>query len=302
VTQQLDALRETADVQSFGIYEPHFEFDTPEGYIAAVKTNREKQKQLVKNSGAAVCDTEWTVEGSRVKGRQMTQRQLKLMLRAFNGECDAAISKARFNNVVTLEERIGRSFSAINKLGKSNQCRVTETYRRLKMDELRLSYELAQKKEEEKQEQRQIRAQMREEEKARKEIEKAKKEAEKEELRFQQALDKARVELQSARDAKHESLKKKIHLLEEQFREAHDRKEKAIARARLTRSGHIYVISNLGSFGENIFKIGMTRRLEPLDRVKELGDASVPFPFDVHAMIYSDDAPILESKLHERFK
>ncbi len=140
---------------------------------------------------------------------------------------------------------------------------------------------------------------MREEEKARREIEKSKKEAEREEARFEAALVKARGELEKARDAKHDSLRKKIALLEEQFRTAHDKKERAIARGRLTKSGHVYVISNLGSFGEDVFKIGMTRRLEPLDRVKELGDASVPFPFDVHAMIFSEDAPSLESKLHD---
>ncbi|MEQ9074536.1 MAG: GIY-YIG nuclease family protein [Sandaracinaceae bacterium] len=74
-----------------------------------------------------------------------------------------------------------------------------------------------------------------------------------------------------------------------------------MARAQLTRSGHVYVISNLGSFGEGVYKIGMTRRLEPLIRVKELGDASVPFSFDVHAMIYSEDAPALERALHVEF-
>ena len=69
----------------------------------------------------------------------------------------------------------------------------------------------------------------------------------------------------------------------------------------LTRVGHVYIISNVGSFGENIYKIGMTRRLEPMDRDKELGDASVPFPFDVHALITTSDAPSLENALHKHF-
>ncbi|WP_407536855.1 GIY-YIG nuclease family protein (plasmid) [Cetobacterium somerae] len=93
----------------------------------------------------------------------------------------------------------------------------------------------------------------------------------------------------------------RIEELERQLEEAHKNKEKAISQAQLTKSGHVYIISNIGSFGENVYKIGMTRRLDPLDRVKELGDASVPFPFDVHAMIYSEDAPGLENKIHKEF-
>ncbi len=89
--------------------------------------------------------------------------------------------------------------------------------------------------------------------------------------------------------------------MEARLAEAHANKERAISRAQLTKSGHIYIISSIGSFGDQVFKIGMTRRLEPLDRVKELGDASVPFPFDVHAMIFSENAPEMESKLHRHF-
>jgi hypothetical protein len=143
---------------------------------------------------------------------------------------------------------------------------------------------------------------MREEERARKEIESAQKQAEKEEARYAAALEQARREYDTADSAAQEALRKKIELLEKQFEEAHDRKARAISRAQLTRSGHVYIISNIGSFGDQVFKIGMTRRLEPLDRVKELGDASVPFPFDVHAMIYSADAPTLETGLHKRFE
>ena len=74
-----------------------------------------------------------------------------------------------------------------------------------------------------------------------------------------------------------------------------------MSRAELTRSGHVYVVSNIGSFGENVYKIGLTRRLEPEDRIRELGDASVPFPFDIHAMVFSEDAPGLEQTLHREF-
>ena len=142
---------------------------------------------------------------------------------------------------------------------------------------------------------------MREEERAQRELEKAQKEAEDEERRFQKALDKAKQELQGPNNANSSVLLEQIQELERKLLEAQIKKERAIAQAQLTKVGHIYVISNVGSFGEDVYKIGMTRRLDPLDRVKELGDASVPFQFDIHAIIYSENAPQLEYELHKKF-
>ena len=171
----------------------------------------------------------------------------------------------------------------------------------MKIQELHLAHELEEKKQAEKEEQREIRAQMREEAQAEKELEKAQQAAEKEEVRYSDALEKARAEIAEAEGAKQAKLAEKIAELERRLEEAHANKERAISRAQMTRSGHVYVISNIGSFGEGTYKIGMTRRLDPVDRVKELGDASVPFPFDVHAMIFSHDAPGLENVLQRRF-
>jgi hypothetical protein len=142
---------------------------------------------------------------------------------------------------------------------------------------------------------------MREEEKAQKELERAQKEAEDEEARFKKALDKARKELGSASQNELYELNNQISSLERKLLEAQERKERAISMAQMTKVGHIYVISNIGSFGEDVVKIGMTRRLDPLDRVRELGDASVPFRFDIHAIIYSENAPQLENELHKKF-
>lgn len=301
LNRELESLREEVEIQSFGFYEREFDFDDSEAYKFAIRETKDEQKDLVRSDRAAVCTTEWRVGNNLREGQKMIKRTLKLMLRAFNGECDAAMAKVTFDNATRMEERVGKALDAINKLGEPQHCYITREYLQSKLRELELTYEHAVKKQEEKEEQRAIRAQMREEERARKEIEKVQQEAEKEEARYSKALDKARAEMASAADSKRNALLAKIELLERQFEEAHDRKAKAIARAQLTRSGHVYVISNLGSFGENIFKIGMTRRLEPLDRVKELGDASVPFSFDVHAMVYSEDAPSLESLLQRRF-
>ena len=142
---------------------------------------------------------------------------------------------------------------------------------------------------------------MREEEKAQRDFEKAQKEAEKEEKLIQQAMKKAQEEIAKASEEERAKYEAQLTELQEKLREAEEKNQRALSMAQQTKSGHVYVISNIGSFGENIYKIGMTRRLEPLDRVNELGDASVPFKFDVHAMIYSEDAPDLENQLHKTF-
>lgn len=160
---------------------------------------------------------------------------------------------------------------------------------------------ISRKKYQEQEEQRIIREQMREEEKALRELEKAKQDAEREERRYQEALEKARRDVESATGNAQQKLFSQIEELQKRLVEAEANKERAISQAQLTKSGHVYIISNIGSFGEDIYKIGMTRRLEPMDRVKELGNASVPFPFDVHAMIFCENAPELESRLHKRF-
>lgn len=284
-----------------GIYEPIFDLETSEEYKEKITDVVNKQKQLIKEGNACVCNTEWVVGNSRKQGEIMTRRYINLTLRAFNGECDSLISKVRWNNVKRFEERIKKAFNAINKLGKSNNTFLTDKYLKLKLDELHLVYELAHKKYQEKEEAREIRAQQREEERAQREFEKARKDAEIEEKRYQKALEKAKKDLGLVSGEKLDELNSQIAQLEQNLKEANEAKERAISRAQETKSGHVYIISNLGSFGENVYKIGMTRRLEPMDRVKELGDASVPFTFDLHAMIFSENAPELENLLHKEF-
>jgi len=285
-----------------GIYEPIFNYDSSEKYQNKLKEIVKKQKASVKAGTACICNTTWHVGNSRKQGEVMTRRYINLTLRAFNGECDSLIAKVKWNNVKRFEERIKKTFNAINKLGKSNDVYITDEYLDLKLDELHLAYELAHKKQEEKEEQRQIREEQREEERAQREFERAKKEAELEERRFQKALERAEKELGYVSGEELDNLNNQIRQLKENLRQAHEAKERAMSRAQQTKSGHVYIISNLGSFGENVYKIGMTRRLEPFDRVKELGDASVPFRFDLHAMIYSENAPELENLIQKEFK
>lgn len=285
----------------YGLYEPIFNYDTSEKYKVEITALRKLQKELIKNGKACICHTEWVVGNSKKQGEIMTRRYINLTLRAFNGECDSLISKVKWNNIERFEERINKAFNAINKLGKSNNTFITEDYLKIKIDELHLSYELEFKKQQEKEEQRAIREEQREEEKALREIEKARKEAEAEEKRYQKALEIAKKELGLVSGEELEKLNDQINQLEQSLKDANEAKERAISRAQETKSGHVYIISNIGSFGRDVYKIGMTRRLEPMDRVKELGDASVPFTFDLHALIFTENAPELENLLQKEF-
>lgn len=299
--KDISLYRNELEFIDFGLYEPIFDYATSDRYKEEIQLIRTKQKDFIKNGRACVCHTEWVVGNSKKQGEIMTRRYINLSLRAFNGECDSLINKVKWNNVERFEERINKSFNAINKLGKSNNTFLTDEYLQLKIDELHLVHEFELKIQQEKEEQRAIREEQREEEKAIREYEKARKEAEAEEKRFQKALERAQKELGLVSGEELEKLNSQIAELENSLKQANEAKERAISRAQETKSGHVYVISNIGSFGEGIYKIGMTRRLEPLDRVRELGDASVPFRFDLHALIFTENAPELENLLQKEF-
>jgi len=299
--KEISILEEDLDFISYGIYKPHFDFDTSDKYKEKITQVRNQQKEIIRAKAAAICHTEWEVSGSKTEGRKMTNRNIKLILRAFNNECDSSILKVKWNNVEKMEERIKKGYDALNKLGEPSHIEISGKYLQLKLDELHLAHEYQDKLYEEKEEQRRIREQMREEEKVRQEIERAQKKAEQDEKRYQKALEQAREEMGGVHGDELTKLNEQMKLLEDKLKEAQEMKERALSRAQLTKSGHVYVLSNIGSFGKKVYKIGLTRRFEPIDRVNELGDASVPFSFDVHALIYSDDAPELESKIHKIF-
>jgi len=298
---ELSIVEEDLEFTSYALYKPHYEFDTSDKFKTELEKIREQQKSLIQNKKAIVCHTEWRVGNSKTEGKKMTNQYMRLMLRAFNNECDAALLKVNWKNITKMEARIDKAFEAINKLGTVYNITIEPGYLKSKLNELYLAYEYQGKIQEEKEEQKQIREQMREEAIVLKEIEKAEAEAIEEEKRYEKALAQARELLKQAQGAELSKLENEIAQLQKQLEEAIDKKQRAKSRAQMTKSGHVYVISNIGSFGKDVLKIGMTRRLDPLDRVKELGDASVPFSFDIHAMIYSEDAPLLESELHASF-
>ncbi len=281
-----------------GVYEPHFEFTDSEEYKTAIALTRDAQKRMVTDKTAVVCNTHWVVEGSVAKGQTMTNRNIRLSLRAFNNECDAAIANIRWNNANAMEKRIINAQEQIDKLNASNQIFISTQYLRLKLRELYLSHEHREKAKAERDERAEAARLLRDEQKLIRDLEKAQEEEE----RYQRLLAKAQAEADSIVGPQLDAFTDQIQILERDLAAAHARVERAQAMAEKTRSGYVYIISNVGSFGEDVVKIGLTRRLDPADRVRELGDASVPFVFDTHAIIYSDDAPALEYALHNEFE
>lgn len=182
--QEFSVLDEESNLQSFGFYKPRYEFADSIRYQTELDAIRGRQKQMLKDKTAATCSIEWTVNGSKSEGKKQINQTLKLMLRAFNGECDAAIAKVRYNNVQVMEARIKKACETINGLAEVQSCRIAPNYLQLKLQELSLVHEYEEKLQAEKEEQRRIREQMREEEVALREIEKARQDAEKEEARY----------------------------------------------------------------------------------------------------------------------
>lgn len=258
-----------------------------------LKEAREKSKMLIKNGDASTCDYIENIRKTTAKN---------FVLDAFNGKVDTILSMIKKDNYGTLEQKIKDAYALVNNLGAAfRNARITPLYLDARLDELKWGVVVFELKQKEKEEQRRIKEQIREEEKARREYEKAMKDAAKEEEMIRKAMEKAKLAIEKANEEQKAKFEQQLAELQVKLAEAEAKNQRALSMAQQTRSGHVYIISNIGSFGENVFKIGMTRRLEPLDRVKELGDASVPFPFDVHAMIYSEDAPSLETALHRFF-
>jgi len=230
----------------------------------------------------------------------MVNNMQKLLLRAFNSECDEIIQKVKYSNYDASVKRINSSVSAISNLGVMMGISITAYYGNLKLDELNLAFEYQQMKQKEKEEQRELKAQMREEAKLQKELEMERKVVEKQQNHYLNALEKVNKQIIEQPD--NPELLERKKLLEENLSQTEQALKNLDYREANKRAGYVYIISNIGAFGENVYKIGMTRRLDPQERVDELGDASVPFKFDIHAMIFSDDAPSLENALHHAFE
>jgi len=289
-------------MESFALYKPTYAFTKADAYKKKLDKVRSQQKDMIKNNIAAFGSDQWTVNNSLSQGKKLVGDMKKLCLRSFNNECDAAVDEVKFNNFERCEARIEKSAEAVEKLGKMMGVRINPRFVQLKKDELRVALEYQIQKQREKDEQKELRAQQREEARVAKELEEARKEALKEQQHYQNAIDKINKQIDACKsETELEVLKEKLEDLTSKLDVITENIAQIDYRQANQKAGYVYVISNLGAFGENVYKIGMTRRLEPQERVDELGDASVPFNFDVHAMIFSDNAPALEAVLHQTF-
>ena len=289
--------------QDFSLYKPIYDFATSDEYKERLDKIRANQKIMIKNKTAVNYFDGWTVDGSKVKGRKMTNDNIKQILRCFNSECENVIDRVKFNNFDSMKARIQKAFDSLNSLNSTNRVQLTQAFLNLKLDELSLAYEYQRKKQDEKEEQKRIRAELREQALVEKELEEARKNTLKDKEHYEKAINKitTQIELENDEIKKQELLNKKIEL-ENQLSEITKKLEDIDYRQKNQKAGYVYIISNIGAFGENVYKIGMTRRLEPEERISELSDASVPFNFDIHAMIFTDDDPALENALHKAFE
>lgn len=303
VQQQILGAEDTIQLESFALYEPKYQFTNSIDYKNRLDEIREDQKRTARGLSAEVDAWDsYVVELTKAQWKKLRKDALKLALRSFNSESEYCIDNVKFSNMEKMEERIRRSFGTCNKLLNATDAVWKDIVLERKLQELHLAHEYQMKRQEEKEAARQAREDQREQEKLEKEIREARAKIEKERRHFTSAIQKLQLRFGAANDQQErDDLQTRIDELSSQNSKLDEEERLLDYREQNARAGYVYVISNIGAFGEGIFKIGMTRRMEPMDRVDELGDASVPFRFDVHALVFSDNAPALEAKLHSRF-
>jgi hypothetical protein len=292
---RLDELRanvvrteDIAMLQEAGIYEYRHRLADAVAYKARLAKLSDRYKTLARSGDAVASRTDWTVNGSSREGQKMVRETAKLMLRAYNAEADNCVRSMRPYRLASCVERLAKARETIARLGGTMKIRISDDYHRLRVQELELTSDHLAKLEEEKERARADRERQREEAALKREIEREKAKLAKEDAHW--AGVQAKLEAAGNAEAAEEARAKRSEIA--------DAMVDVEARAANVRTGHVYVISNIGAFGPDMVKVGMTRRLDPLERVRELGDASVPFRFDVHALVFSEDAVSLETRLH----
>lgn len=290
-------LNKIVELDYMGVSSLRFNFGDSDSYKEKIQEVRSKQKEMISKSLAFFRPDQPMLSDKPLESKKLVKRAIQLTSRVFNLECNSAIKDVEWNNLARMEQRINKSFETINNLNSSIKISISTDYLNLKLDELRLAYEMKEKKNEEKEAQNEIRRQQREEQKANQEYAAALAE----EAKLEELLASIQAKSNNSVGSEHDDLQKEIARLGEELKSIQKKNDRVKAMAEQTKLGYVYIISNIGSFGENVYKIGMTRRLDPMDRIKELGSASVPFYFDVHAMIFSEDAPALEAKIQNIF-
>jgi len=284
---------EIAMLQEVGIYQYTTILESSVGYAEKIKEiEAEIKKRNLADGGAIKAANEWIVNGSASEGRKVIKEFSKLMLRAYNGEVDDAIRTLKPYKMQAAIDRVDKVEKSIEKLGKTMSITIDDSYHQLRISEIKLTADYLEKKEEEKERQKEEKLRLKEEEKAQKEFEREKEKLNKELMHHQSILEKAN---ESGNFKVIEEENKKIAEIQSGIDGVEERSANI-------RTGYVYVISNIGSFGEEVIKIGLTRRLDPQERIQELSDASVPFKFDIHTLIFHTDAVSLEKRLHQELE
>lgn len=276
-------------LQQVGIYRYHHPLENAVAYSRRLDELAIRIADLIKADAAIEKSNMFTFDSSLSKGRKMTKDLSKLMLRAYNAEAENVIRSLRVGNVIIAKKRLEASRTAIANLGKMMEMRISDIFHALRIEEIELTADYLMKKQEEREAEREERERLREERKVAEELAAERERLDKERTHLATALGKIRAAGSEDSELARKLVEIDTAIAQNDYRVAN------------IRAGYVYIISNRGAFGEHVVKIGLTRRLEPLDRINELGDASVPFRFDVHALYFSEDAVTLENELHERF-
>ena len=300
VKSRLAIMNDDVGLQEFGFFERQYKFSDSVHYKAELDDLRLQQKQLVKDGRAGVITSPLAFNNSIKKGEAIQKQLIKAAIRGFNGESDALLTKVTPGNLENKKKALQKAFEQLNKIYERNFVKLTNQYLELKAKELQLAVEYDLQKQEEKELLREQRAQEKEDRKLQAEIAAKRKKLEKDRMHFKQMLDNVEALMKSASEEEKEKLKLQLSEYQNKLSELDEIEEDIDYREGHASAGYVYVISNIGSFGEDVYKIGVTRRLEPLERIRELSSASVPFQFDVHALVFSEEAFALETELHNQ--
>lgn len=282
---------ESALLQEVGVYQYKHPLSDVVAYADALKAIEQNIKSMtLKDGGAVLAASEWTVNGSAKEGRAMVREYSKLMLRAFNAEAESLIRWLKPYKLEAATDRLKKSAATIERLGKTMNIKISDAYLHLRVKELELTADFLEKQAEQKELERLERERLREEQKAQREIEAERARLAKERQHHENAL---QALIEKGDEAGASRLRDQLADVDKALRDMD-------YRAANIRAGYVYLISNIGSFGEKMVKLGLTRRLNPMDRIRELSDASVPFNFDIHALFFSKDAVGIEAAMHQR--
>ncbi|HFU3854498.1 TPA: DUF4041 domain-containing protein [Streptococcus suis] len=302
IEDEISISNDILNLQEYGFFERKYKFTDSTQYKDKLDTIRMKQKDFVKSGRAGVITTPLLLDNSQSKGKAMQNQLIKAAIRGFNGEADAHLVKVTVTNIDKKISALRKAFEQLNKMYERNKIQITHAYLDLKIEELRLAAEYELQKQEEKELLREQRAKEKEDKKLQAEIAAKRKQVEKDRKHFKQMLENVEKLLESASPEEQGELKLQLSEYQDKLSELDDIEEDIDYREGHATAGYVYIISNIGAFGEDVYKIGVTRRLEPMERIRELGSASVPFQFDVHALIFSEEAFALESELHNKFE